>query len=394
MKRRSPRLRTQLALAMIAAILLAVLFGYIGLNLFARWQQQELIAMLDPAARRADDAMRAGRTAAAGDVEALYRQTLDNARAVDREQDRVLVILAALASMLGVGVGIGLATRLTRPIDAISAAARLIATGNLQARAEPRAPGAGEIRQLLDDFNSMAASLEAYDRDIREGSAAIAHELRTPLTILRGKLQGLLDGLFEANENTFAGLIEQVDILTRIVLDLHTLSLANTRGLELSCEESDIAGLVRLHLETLQPMIADAGLDLAVALEPARCRIDRRRIGQVIVALIDNVVVHAGDGGALRIETGMDGDVAVLRVLDRGPGVDAAAGERMFDRFWRGEPSRNRDHGGSGLGLAVVAAIISDHGGVVEQSAREGGGLVMSVRLPRRESHEDIDTCL
>ncbi|PTR07742.1 MULTISPECIES: ATP-binding protein [unclassified Novosphingobium] len=382
---RTLRLRTQLAAAMILAILLAILFGYVGLNLFARWQEQMMLNALDPVARQTLMEVNAGGRPPAAAAVALYKERVRIAQTIDHEQSVLLIGLAALASMFGIAVGLALATRLARPIEAVSHAARAITSGDLSARAAEGPPGAGELRQLLSDFNSMAEALEAYDRDLREGSAAIAHELRTPLTILRGRLQGQLDGVFATDGPAIAALIQEVDLLARIVEDLQTLSLANTGRLELNVRLADMALLAATHLHALEPILASAGMRLETRLAPTLVEMDEQRLGQVLLALVDNARRHAATGGVVEVETKIDGASALLIITDRGPGLPSHEPDQVFRRFWRGEPSRSRVHGGSGLGLAVVKAVVEAHGGTVLAGDRPDGGAVFHVQLPRQQ---------
>lgn len=375
-------LRTQLAAIMILAIFLAILFGYVGLDLFGRWQANELLHALDPSARQTLDAIHAGRVPPAPAVVVLYNETERIAHEVDQAQRIVLVGLAVPAISVGVYVGLLLATRLIRPLTTIGRAARSIASGDLSARASERHPGAGELGLLLSDFNCMADALEAYDRDLREGSAAIAHELRTPLTVLLGSLQAQLDGLFATDAAAIRALIQQVELLVRIVDDLQTLSLAYTGRLELHPEPTDLAELVATNLHALGPMLAASGLALETALAATPSRVDRQRMGQVVLALVDNVRRHAGAGGILRVETRYERGWAKLAILDRGPGMPEHATRQAFVRFWRAEPSRSREHGGSGLGLAVVKAVVNAHGGDVAAMNRVEGGIAIRIRLP------------
>lgn len=382
---RTLRLRTQLAAAMILAILLAILFGYVGLNLFARWQEQMMLNALDPVARQTLMEVNAGGRPPAAAAVALYKERVRIAQTIDHEQSVLLIGLAALASMFGIAVGLALATRLARPIEAVSHAARAITSGDLSARAAEGPPGAGELRQLLSDFNSMAEALEVYDRDLREGSAAIAHELRTPLTILRGRLQGQLDGVFATDGPAIAALIQEVDLLARIVEDLQTLSLANTGRLELTVRLADMALLAATHLHALEPILASVGMRLETRLAPTLVEIDEQRLGQVLLALVDNSRRHAASGGVVEVETKIDGASALLIITDRGPGLPSHEPDQVFRRFWRGEPSRSRVHGGSGLGLAVVKAVVEAHGGTVLAGDRPDGGAVFQIQLPRQQ---------
>ena len=380
--RPTPSLRTQFAAAMIVAILIAILFGYIALRLFVEEQRRSAIWSLGPVAQRTVQALQHGQHSSAPDITTLYRESMAAYQRIDDEQDHMLIVLAAIACCVGVGVGLTFARRFTRPIEEIGMAARRIASGDLAARASSPRPGAGELSVLFNDFNVMADALERSDRRTREDSAAIAHELRTPLTILRGRLQGYADGVFQPDPDDVRGLTEQVDLLTRIVEDLQMLSVAQSHRLDLQKVPVALDRLAALLLQTLEPMLRDKNIQVQRDLAPATAMADHQRLAQVLLALIDNAMRHAGSGSSITVATSSRDGQAVLNVSDRGPGLDDDQIAQMFVPFWRGEGSRNRALGGSGLGLAVVKAIVDAHGGTIIVARRHGGGLSFDVCLP------------
>jgi two-component system, OmpR family, sensor histidine kinase AdeS len=383
MKKRSPlSLRTQLALAMAFCVLAAVVFGYGGLTAFGEWQTQQQVKTLNPAARRAYDDLGADRAPNPQDLLALQNASRKIGAELETGQNWALLFLSLVAIGAGFGASVLLAARLARPLEEVAAAARRVAGGDLAARAPLRQRGAGEIAQLVDDFNHMAAELESFERELNESSAAIAHELRTPLTILRGRLQGMRDGVFQASEKEIIGLIQQVDALARIVDDLQTVSLATTGALDLRKARIDLAAEMDALMATVAPHLEAAGMCVELDLRAAPLDADAARLRQATVALLENARRHAASGGVVRVETFVDGAEARLRVLDRGPGFTADEALRVFERFWRADDSRSRDHGGSGLGLSVVEAIARAHGGHARALPREGGGAIFEIALP------------
>ena len=233
----------------------------------------------------------------------------------------------------------------------------------------------------------MAASLQRAERELAEGTASIAHELRTPLTVLRGRLHGIADGVFALEPKEVEGLLYQVEGLGRLVDDLQTLSFANAQRLILDVQETDIADEVRRVIAATQPDLVAAGLKPVLDLAPARLRGDGARLRQILGAVLANARRYAPGSGVLRIKTRQDGECAVLEVIDQGPGLPEGSEEFAFDRFWRGEASRNRNTGGSGLGLAVVRAIVEAHGGHVQLTNHSGGGAAFVMRLPAKPLH-------
>ena len=284
--------------------------------------------------------------------------------------------VATLASIL-------LARRIVLPVSAVASAAREVANGNLAARADCSAPGFGETAQLISDFNQMALQLATYESELRTWNSAVAHELRTPLTILRGRLHGVHDGVFELDKAMISNLIQQVDGLTRIVEDLRTVSLAAAGRLDLLLGAVDLASEAQSVIAMVAPDIAAAGVTVETDLSAAITRADSARIRQALLALINNAVQYASEGGWIRVETAANATDALIRVIDRGPGLPPDFGPRAFDAFSRAEDSRSRAHGGTGLGLAVVQAIAHAHGGAARCMSGIEKGTIFEISIPR-----------
>lgn len=287
---------------------------------------------------------------------------------------------------IGLGGAIIAATRFARrlihPLEAVATAARRVAAGDLSARAAPTKASSAETRQLIDDFNYMAGQLSRAETEMRAWHAAIAHELRTPLTILRGQIQGCVDGVFTPDIPSLQGLLVQVEGLSRIVDDLKILTLAQNGRLELRLETIDLAQEVASVVSATAPMLQLAGVSVQADLGDVVIRGDGARIRQLLMALLENVRRYAAPC-EVRIETRVTRDHAVLRVCDHGPGLPEGSEHQVFDPFWRSDTSRSRESGGSGLGLAVVQAIAQAHGGIAVAMASEPHGVTFEIRLPK-----------
>lgn len=293
-----------------------------------------------------------------------------------------LALAMILAVPAAAAFGWWLSSRMVRPLLDVARAARAIADGDLTARANTKAGGFWETQHLIGDFNSMAERLERGEADRTYSNSAIAHELRTPLTILKGRLQGISDGVFSLTPEMLDTLIAQVDGLALIVEDLRTIGLFNADRLRLNCVEFDLAEIVRGAVGVVSVELEDAGMLLDLHLHPIVVNADPDRIRQAVIALLNNAMRYA-PGTRLAIEIVADGDMAALRCTDHGPGLPAGADERVFDPFWRADESRGRVAGGSGLGLAVVKAIAVSHGGSVSASNCADGGASFTLLLPR-----------
>ncbi len=375
-------LTRQISTLFAVAMLVNGLLVSAALDYYFQDTEKTVIANLSPAAQRAYRDVGAGRSP---DPQAMAKLSVEiegvNGE-LQRESNILLYGLIALAAAATFALGYVFVGRLGRGLSDVGGAARKIAGGDLSARARAIEFASREEAQLTRDFNAMAIALERADRELKDSTAAIAHELRTPLTVLSGRLHGIEDGVFEPGPEQIASLISQVDSLSRLVEDLRTLSLANSGKLTLSLGAIDLAEEVRRMIAALHPDLEAAGLDTVLSLEPAPYIGDGARLRQALGAVLANAQRYAAHSGVLRIETVSERDHVAVRVLDSGPGLSAEASARAFERFWRGEQSRARHSGGSGLGLSVVRAIADAHGGTVSLTARESGGAVFEMILP------------
>jgi two-component system sensor histidine kinase AdeS len=376
------RLRTQFTLGMLIFFVGAFSFIYGGARMLDAWLTSRYLDNLPPAAQRAGRDLEALRLPDLGDLRALMEASEAGNAQGQVYSDLGLAVLTVLAACVAVGLAIGVGKRLARPMERVAHAARRVAQGDLDARAEPERGSSLELRQLVDDFNRMADSLAASRRELKESTAAIAHELRTPLTILRGRLQGIHDGVFASGPAEITALIQQVESLSRVVEDLRVVSLAGAASLALERRPVELATEVENLLPVIEPDLHALGMRLELDLRPARVHADPQRLRQMLICLLDNARRYASDGGVVRIETISAGSAGVLRVLDRGAGFPPGGAERAFERFWRSEASRSRQTGGSGLGLSVVRAIADAHGGQAHAANRPDGGALLEVRLP------------
>lgn len=278
----------------------------------------------------------------------------------------VIIVMSALGLVIASRVAFRMAVRIVEPVTAVAHAARLVAGGDLSARVTIGRTSSGEMTVLVDDFNAMAGRLERMASDAVAWNAQIAHELRTPLTILRGRLQGVSDGVFAMDDRLVASLTRQVEDLTRLVEDLRIVSLFDSGRLALHRVETNFADEIEDLAEMLRPALQAAGFSLVLELDQGPTFLDPARIRQALTALIDNAIKYA-DPGPIRIALDLKPKVTELRVADAGPGLPDDFVDSAFERFSRGEEPRSTTRG-SGLGLSVVRSILEAHGGSARYS--------------------------
>lgn len=277
-------------------------------------------------------------------------------------------------------IGMRLAKRFIVPINFLAEAAKKISHGDLSARAYDNRIHSAEMSELLYNFNDMAQKLEVSVKNAQVWNAAIAHELRTPITILQGRLQGIIDGVFKPDEVLFKSLLNQVEGLSHLVEDLRTLSLVENQQLRLNYELFDLKAVVEKVLKAFEDRLDQAKLvpELDLTSTPVYC--DRRRIEQVLIALIDNAIRYS-NAGKLKISSEVASQNWILKIEDEGPGIATEFQDDLFKPFFRLEESRNKEFGGTGLGLAVVHAIVVALKGTIQYS-NQGSKSVFTIKIP------------
>ncbi|MGC9400010.1 MAG: ATP-binding protein [Anaerolineae bacterium] len=295
---------------------------------------------------------------------------------------RALLIGAGVAFVAAIVVAGFLVRGIVAPIKRLSRAAEQIAEGDLEVRAVLQ--GDDEIAHLGRTFNRMAESLERAQQARRAQTADIAHELRNPLSVLQGTLEAVVDGVYAPTPENLEPALDQVRTLNRLVEDLRLLALADAGRLQLERHTLEVTPFLRRLAEAYRPRLEGAGLvfelEMPGPLPPLRADADRLR--QVIGNVLENAVKYVPTGGRVRLLARPEAQGVEIRIIDNGPGVSEAALSQLFDRFWRGEPSRSRATGGSGLGLSVARHIVEAHGGRLWAEKTPGGGLTVALWLP------------
>ena len=303
-------------------------------------------------------------------------------RAFLQRMRTMLTISGGAALVVALVIGALLARGITRPLRQLTAASRSIAEGDLDVRVPVRSQD--EVGELASAFNHMAADLGRAEEARRQQTADIAHELRTPLTVIQGHLEALADGIFPADTEHIEPVLEQSRLLGRLVQDLRTLSLADAGRLALTPVPTNVADWARGVVAGFRSMAAEREVTLTLTLTdglPA-ARIDPGRMAQVLGNLLDNALRHTPAGGQVAVDIAPRGDAIAVTVTDTGPGVPEDQLPRLFQRFWRGDPSRSRRTGGSGLGLAIARRIVEEHGGQIEAQNAPDAGLRIRFTLP------------
>jgi len=306
-----------------------------------------------------------------------------------REQVRSLWTQLAVISMAvlllgGIG-GVALANRLVGPLARMARHARRITAEQLHERLEVAGSGE-ELEQLRDAFNATLARLESSFAQLRRFTADASHEIRTPLTALRSVGEVALQGEKSNVEyrESIGAMLEETDRLKGLVDSLLAIARAEAGQKHYSFESCDLRALADEVVEQLAVLAEERGQTLVVHGEATHVPIDRLTIRQALVNLVDNAIKYSPEGANVRVRVSGDLLFAGIAVGDDGPGIAPEHAEKIFERFYRVDPSRSRAQGGTGLGLSLVKLAAEAHGGRVEVESTPGRGSTFRIVLPRR----------
>lgn len=282
---------------------------------------------------------------------------------------------------MGLVVSYFLSGNITRPLRQLSQAAEKIRQGHL--KQEVPVETQDEVGQLAAVFNQMSAELSANESNRQEFLANIAHELKTPLAVLQGHLESMLDGVEEPEPEKLFSMQEEVMRLTRLVGDLRDLSLAQVHQLELHLQPVDLGEKAERAAELLEPLLEEKRLHFVKNMAPSLPvrQLDPDRVNQILYNLITNAIRYTHPGTAILLQTEPVGKRVRLIIADEGPGIAPEDLDHIFEQFYRGDKSRNRASGGSGIGLSLAKSFVEAQGGTITARNRKEGGAEFVVEL-------------
>ncbi|MCC6791575.1 MAG: HAMP domain-containing histidine kinase [Thermomicrobiales bacterium] len=266
--------------------------------------------------------------------------------------------------------------RFAAPIADIMEVAERVAVGDYAARVEPRGPRV--VRRLAGTFNEMIARIESNDVQRRRLLADVTHELRTPLSVIRGNVEGMLDGVYPRDDEHLGPIVEETKQMARLLDDLHTLATAEAGALQLHREAVDLRELVEDVVRAYAPGAADRRVEVTTRVaDVPEIELDPVRIRQVLGNALANALRYTPAGGEVRIDVTRSNDEVTFNVIDTGPGAPPETVATMFDRF-----AKAADSGGSGLGLAIAKSLVEAHGGRITAESRPGAGMTIRFTIP------------
>jgi signal transduction histidine kinase len=304
----------------------------------------------------------------------LEQQFLDH-------MQQILITGAALAVGVGLAIGALLSRSLTAPLQRLAAAARAVATGDLDHRV--RLEGSVEMVEVAQAFNDMTTALGQSERQRQRMVADVAHELRTPLTVAQGNLRAILDDVYPLDKAEIARVYDETRLLSRLVDDLRELALADAGQLRLNLRPTDVAHVIRSTIENLAPAVEaqEVILSAPVASDLPLVQADPDRVAQVLRNLLINALRHTPAGGSVTVTTSLTQDSVEIAIADTGEGIASEDLPHIFERFWRADPARARA-GGTGLGLSVAQSLVEAQGGRIWVESTLGEGSTFRFTLP------------
>ena len=293
-----------------------------------------------------------------------------------------LLVAGAVAAAIALLIARWLARGMTQPLRDMAQAARRMEAGEYGQRVRTRSRD--EVGQLAAAFNRMSGELESLERLRRELVANVSHELKTPISALRAHLENLLDGVERPDPETLQVMLSQSERLGRLVEQLLDLSRLDSGEMPLQREQTPLQPIVSQVLSEIQVASANRDVHVEGRIPPdlPPVFVDRERVHQVLFNLLDNAVRFTPPGGAVVVSAQCTNGSCEVSVADTGPGIPPEHLPRLFERFYRVDPSRSQRDGGTGIGLAIARSVVEAHGGRIRAESEVGKGSVFTFDLP------------
>jgi signal transduction histidine kinase len=298
---------------------------------------------------------------------------------------RSLAFSTGIAALLALLLGVIFAARITRPLASLAQATRNVLSGKDLIPLPDR--GDDELADLSRSFNEMTAEITRLDAAKKQVIADSAHELRTPVTLIRGMVEGMIDGVYPLDSSTLKSVHEETLRLSRLIDTLRELEVIESGGLRLERGIVNIREMTAKAMTLFAPEADRKNISLVLeSCDTAPCGVigDQFRLDEVLYNILSNAMKYAPAGGTVEIrELCGARDFAGFSVGDSGPGIAVPERPRVFERFYRIDKSRSTESGGRGLGLSIACEIVKAHGGSIEIGTSSLGGALFTVLLPR-----------
>ena len=276
-----------------------------------------------------------------------------------------IAIIGILSIMTSIAIIWIISRRTLNPITNIVNTSKYLSKGDFTKRIDQSV--SGELSEIVTAFNYMASELQKLDEQRKIMIADIAHELRTPMTNLKGYIEGWSDGIIKPDNETLKILDYQVNTLSKIIDDLSTLSLAESGMLSLNISEFELNNKISEIINNFKLRSQSQNININNNITPdITINYDPQRFTQIVTNILNNSILATDDGGIISFSTSTNNNNLLLKISDNGTGIPKDELPYIFDRFYRTDKSRNRQSGGSGLGLSIVKYLIESHNGTIK----------------------------
>jgi two-component system sensor histidine kinase BaeS len=290
----------------------------------------------------------------------------------------LLTGLVAVAALLAASAFV--ASRVTRPLRGVAAAAHRLGGGDLAARAEGGADA--ESQELAEAFNDMAARLQRSETLRRRAASDLAHDLATPATVLESQLQAMVDGVVPADGAELEKARTAAAALSGVILQLGELTHAEAAPLQRMAEPVDLEGLLREIVAGLEGLLRDRAVTVDVFGAAGPVHADRGHLARALRNVVTNAIQHSPPASEVTVALSDGAGEVAVRVRDRGAGIAGEDLPHVFERFYRADRARGA-HGGSGIGLTVARELLAANGGSIEVESTGSDGTTFRIVLPR-----------
>ena len=294
-----------------------------------------------------------------------------------------IAIIGVLSIITSIGLIWIISRRTLNPISNIVNISKDLSKGDFTQRIDQSV--SGELNEIVTAFNYMASELQKLDEQRKIMMEDIAHELRTPMTNLKGYIEGWADGIIKPDNETLKILDYQVNTLSKIIDDLSTLSLAESGMLNLNISEFDLLHKISEIINNFKLRSKSKNINIFNNIDSnITINYDSQRLTQIVTNILNNSILAIDDdGGRISFNTSIRKNVLILEIKDNGMGIPKEELPYIFDRFYRADKSRNRQSGGSGLGLSIVKYLIESHNGTIKINSELSKGTEVLISIKK-----------
>lgn len=300
--------------------------------------------------------------------------------------NKYIIFTSIIMIVISITISYFISKKMTRGLRQVSNATRELQKNNLKIRVSS-INQVEEIQQLANSFNELAESLSNHEKLRKQFTNDLAHELRTPLATLRSQIEAFLDGVWEPTPERLKQSHRELMRLVRLVDDLEKLLAAENPQIQLLPSELNVQDVQQSLKASFQPLFDQKGIELSIEEPKTKLTFwaDRDRFFQIMVNLLNNALKYTNEGGKVTVKSHEEKQSVCFMIEDNGQGISEADLQHIFERFYRGEKSRNRKTGGVGIGLSIVKALVEAHKGKITIESEKNKGTKVKVRFRKPE---------